>query len=145
MCQIPLLLDKTNQPPQAREALEACRARQPLDGLLAGVARGDSDAVGRAFLTYAPYLRKVIRRRLPDALRSKLDSDDVMQSAWRDILGRLRDGRWHFETPAQLQAFLARGACNRLIDHCRASRRPMEQEQPLEACAGQHQLTSPRP
>jgi RNA polymerase sigma factor (sigma-70 family) len=103
-----------------------------LEGLLDKLARGDLEAAGAVFETYAPYLRAVIRRRLPPGLRSKLDSVDILQSAWSDILAGLRDANWRFTSPAQLQAFLVRVMHNRCVDRCRQFRRPLESERPLE-------------
>jgi RNA polymerase sigma-70 factor (ECF subfamily) len=118
---------------------------EPLDELLAKLAAGDAEAAGRIFLAYEPYLRKVIRRQLPAALRSKLDSVDVMQSAWGDLLEGLRQANWHFHSPAQLQAFLVRVMRNRLIDRLREYRRPMEHERPLGDFESPEQLASSRP
>ena len=118
---------------------------EPLDELLAKLAAGDGEAAGRIFLAYEPYLRKVIRRQLPAALRSKLDSVDVMQSAWGDLLAGLRQANWHFQSPAQLQAFLVRVMRNRLIDRLREYRRAMEHERPLGDFDSPEQLASSRP
>lgn len=107
---------------------------EPLDQLLEKLSAGDTDAAAEVFLTYGPYLRKVIRRQLPPGMRSKLDSVDVMQSAWRDILEGLRSADWHFQNAAQLQAFLVRVMRNRCIDRCRQFRRPLEQERSLGEC-----------
>jgi RNA polymerase sigma-70 factor (ECF subfamily) len=102
-----------------------------LGELLDRLARGETEAAAQVFVTYAPYLRKVIRRQLPAQLRPKLDSSDVLQSAWRDVLEGLRDSNWKFENPAQLQAFLVRVMRNRCIDRYRQFRQPMEREKQL--------------
>ena len=105
-----------------------------LQDLLDKLSSGDTEAAAQVFVTYAPYLRKVIRRQLPPGLRSKLDSSDVMQSAWGDILEGLKNQNWQFNSPAQLQAFLVRVMRNRCIDRCREFRRPLQSEQSLEDC-----------
>jgi RNA polymerase sigma-70 factor (ECF subfamily) len=102
-----------------------------LQELLDRLTQGDTEAATQVFLAYEPYLRKVIRRHLPARLRSKVDSSDVMQSAWSDVLERLRTADWSFESPAQLQAFLVRVMKNRCIDRFRRYRRPLEQERSL--------------
>ena len=53
---------------------------ETLDALLAELNDGDTGAAERAFVTYEPYLRKVVRRLLPAELRPKFDSIDVVQS-----------------------------------------------------------------
>lgn len=107
-------------------------SQELLQRLLDKLTSGDTEAAAEVFTTYAPYLRKVIRRQMPSGLRSKLDSVDVMQSAWGYILEGLRGNNWHFETPAQLQAFLVRVMRNRCIDHCRELHRPLASEFSLE-------------
>jgi RNA polymerase sigma factor (sigma-70 family) len=106
-----------------------------LRDLLAKLSQGDEAAASQVFLAYEPYLRAVIRRRMPARLRTKLDSVDVMQSAWTDVLEGLRKGNWKFTSPAQLQAFLVRVMRNRCIDRFRQFRRPMEMEQSLAETA----------
>jgi RNA polymerase sigma-70 factor (ECF subfamily) len=89
---------------------------ESLDELLASLADGDADAVERVIRAYEPYLRMVVRRQLPDHLRAKFDSIDVVQSVWADVIGGLQEARWSFADAAHLRAFLVRAARNRLID-----------------------------
>jgi RNA polymerase sigma-70 factor (ECF subfamily) len=102
-----------------------------LEKLLDRLSSGDAEAAAEVFTAYAPYLRKVIRRRLPPQLRPKLDSVDVLQSAWRDVVEGLRKNNWHFSSPSQLHMFLVRVMRNRCIDRWRQYRRALESEQPL--------------
>jgi RNA polymerase sigma-70 factor (ECF subfamily) len=92
---------------------------ESLDELLAGLGEGDADAVERVIRAYEPYLRMVVRRQLPDHLRAKFDSIDVVQSVWADVVGGLQDARWSFPDAAHLRAFLVKAARNRLIDRGR--------------------------
>src|SRR5947209_1461271 len=62
---------------------------QSLDVLLEKLCSGDAAAAEQVFLAYEPYLRKVVRRQLPPRLRAKLDSIDVVQSVWADLLQRM--------------------------------------------------------
>lgn len=107
------------------------RSDELLSELLQRLSQGDSEAAGQVFVAYLPYLRKVIRRQLPAQLRSKLDSLDILQSAWTDVLAGLGKSGWNFESPAQLQSFLVRVMRNRCIDRSRQHRRPLELEEPL--------------
>jgi RNA polymerase sigma-70 factor (ECF subfamily) len=106
----------------------------PLDQLLDRLSSGDAAAAELAFRTYEPFLRLVIRRRLPAALRARLDSADVVQSAWADLVAGFRAARWRFPDTGHLQAFLVRVACNRLRDRvrqaCAAPARPLTDDTP---------------
>ncbi len=102
-----------------------------LDSLIARLNDGDLEAVERAFLAYEPYLRMAVRRQLNGALRSKLDSMDIVQSVWADVLRGLPGAGWRFEDHAQLRAFLMRVARNRLIDRRRQHHCALERERPL--------------
>jgi RNA polymerase sigma-70 factor (ECF subfamily) len=92
---------------------------ESLDELLASLGEGDADAVERVIRAYEPYLRMVVRRQLPDHLRAKFDSIDVVQSVWADVIGGLQHARWSFPDAAHLRAFLVKAARNRLIDRGR--------------------------
>src|SRR5437867_10228291 len=58
--------------------------------------QGDVDAVETIVSAYEPYLRKVVRRQLPQRLRAKFDSSDVVQSVWASVLQGLHEAKWHF-------------------------------------------------
>ena len=49
----------------------------------------DIDAVERMFRAYEPRLRKVVRHQIPQGLRAKFDSVDVIQSVWMSVVPRL--------------------------------------------------------
>ena len=103
----------------------------PLDALLETLCRGDAAAAERVFFAYEPYLRKVVRRRLPPRLRAKFDSVDIVQSIWADVLRGFREAGWKFASAAHLRAFLVKVTCNRFIDRQRQHRTALEREQPL--------------
>jgi RNA polymerase sigma factor (sigma-70 family) len=116
----------------------------PLQGLLEPLCRGDLGAAERAFLQYEPYLRLVVRRQLPAALRAKFDSVDVVQSVWADVLQGLREAGWRFASTAQLQAFLVKATRNRFIDRTRRYRAEEGHERPgrLDQLVPAHQPPS---
>jgi RNA polymerase sigma-70 factor (ECF subfamily) len=99
-----------------------------IDELLDRLNAGDRAAVQQIFLIYEPYLRMVVRRRLPERMRSKFDSADVVLSAWADLWDGFRQAKWKFTDADQLRAFLVKVTCNRLIDRIRRNRRPLECE-----------------
>src|SRR6476620_1110799 len=100
----------------------------PLDEMIERLNAGDLSAAERAFVAYEPFLRMAVRRRLNRSLRTKLDSTDVVQSVWVDILARFRDSDWRFTDVTQLRAFLVRIAYNRLIDRRRKYHQAIERE-----------------
>lgn len=104
----------------------------PLQVLIARLNSDDVADAERAFAEYEPYLRMAVRRHLSGPLRAKLDSMDVVQSIWANLLVDLADSDRRFRDPSHLRAFFIRVARNRLIDHQRHHRRALEHEQPLD-------------
>lgn len=102
-----------------------------LDQLIERLNDGDTAAAERAFLAYEPYLRMAVRRQLTGPLRSKLDTMDIVQSVWADLLCGFRESGWRFADRAHLRAFLVRVTRNRLVDRRRQHHRAIEREQPL--------------
>jgi RNA polymerase sigma-70 factor (ECF subfamily) len=90
-----------------------------LDDLLRQFGEGDFAAAAEVFVTYEPYLRKVVRRLLPGHLRARFDSVDIVQSVWADVLDQLREADWRFEHVRQLRAFLVLLTRNRFLDRVR--------------------------
>src|SRR5690348_13017991 len=99
--------------------------------LLDRLCKGDDDAVAQAFSTYAPYLNIVVRRWLSYPLRAKLDTTDIVQSVWSDLVPGFRQGHWQFSNPEQFRAFLVKAARNRFLNRVRRHRRALEHEQAL--------------
>jgi RNA polymerase sigma factor (sigma-70 family) len=106
-----------------------------LDRLIERLNDGDVTAAEQAFLAYEPYLRMAVRRRLCGPLRSKLDSMDIVQSVWADLLHGFRETSWQFSDRAHLRAFLMRVTRNRLIDRHRQHHRALGREQSLAETA----------
>src|SRR5438132_1631610 len=107
-------------------------ATDPLDDLLTQLCSGDATAAERVFVEYEPYLRMVVRRMLPAHLRSKFDSQDVVQSIWADLLDGFRDSGWRFADSAHLKAFLVKVTRNRFLDRVRRHKNAAKQERSLD-------------
>jgi RNA polymerase sigma-70 factor (ECF subfamily) len=99
--------------------------------LLDRLCKGDDNAVAQAFSTYAPYLNVVVRRWLSFPLRAKLDTTDIVQSVWSDLVPGFRQGNWQFSNHEQFRAFLVKAARNRFLNRVRRHRRALEHEQAL--------------
>ncbi len=100
------------------------------EDLLARLARGDIEAAENLFATYAPFLRAVVRCHLSDPVRAKLDSTDVVQSVWVQVVRQLgRDG-WQISDENQLKGLLATIARRRLVTRIRKYARSLGGDQP---------------
>jgi RNA polymerase sigma factor (sigma-70 family) len=91
--------------------------------------RGDAEAVERLLHAYEPYLRIAVRRRLGKRLRSKVDSMDIVQSVYLNVLRGFRGAGWRFAGRPQLLAFLQRIAWRRLANRYQENRQALEREQ----------------
>ena len=118
---------------------------EPLDHLLAQLCCGDMTAAGQVYLTFEPYLRKVVRRQLPAPLRAKFDSADILQSVWADVLRGFREAGWRFVDADHLRGFLFIATRNRLIDRIRQHQRAAQREEPLGEGDRRHDPPSPQP
>jgi RNA polymerase sigma factor (sigma-70 family) len=94
---------------------------------------GDVGAVEKAFLAYESELRALVRRQIPQRLRAKFDSVDVVQGVWTSVLQSLRAGDLQFTDESHLRAYLIRLALFRFIDLCRRYRIALGREWPLAA------------
>jgi RNA polymerase sigma-70 factor (ECF subfamily) len=104
-----------------------------IERLLDRLGAGDEAAAEQVFRAYEPFLRKVVRRRLPAQARSRIGSSDIVQSVWADLLGGFRESRWRFADAGHLRAFLIRAVQYRLIDRARPAVRQARREEPLGA------------
>jgi RNA polymerase sigma factor (sigma-70 family) len=100
----------------------------PMEELLQQLSDGDIDAAEQVFRTFEPYLRKVVRQRLPRSLRARFDSVDIVQSIWADLFRGFRDAGWRFADREHLRAFLVKATQRRLIDRCRQHAAAVERE-----------------
>jgi RNA polymerase sigma-70 factor (ECF subfamily) len=116
-----------------------------IDTLLEKLSSGDAVAAEQVFLAYEPYLRKIVRRRLPIKLRAKFDSTDIVQSVWVDLLRDVRDGGLHFTDANHLRAFLIRVTRNRFNDRFRRNRIAVEKERPFAGAEGEASAVSRQP
>jgi RNA polymerase sigma factor (sigma-70 family) len=118
---------------------------QPLDSLLEKLCSGDPAAAERVFRAFEPYLRMVVRKKLPGRLRAKFDSIDVVQSVWADVLRGFREAGWRFADEAHLRAFLVKLTRHRFIDHLRRHRTAIARERPLGDLPRENEPLSPLP
>jgi RNA polymerase sigma factor (sigma-70 family) len=118
---------------------------EPLDSLLDKLCSGDPDAAERVFVAFEPYLRMVVRKKLPPRLRAKFDSMDVVQSVWADLLRGFREAGWKFSDEAHLRAFLVKLTRHRFIDRIRRHRTAAARESRLDDLVRAEEPPSPQP
>ncbi|MCI0640849.1 MAG: sigma-70 family RNA polymerase sigma factor [Gemmataceae bacterium] len=81
--------------------------------LMQRVQAGDTDAARLLHAEYGPHLRRAVRKRLHQKMRSRFDSLDFAQDVWMSFFADAPQ-RYQFETPEQLVAFLTRMARNKV-------------------------------
>jgi RNA polymerase sigma factor (sigma-70 family) len=118
---------------------------QPLDSVLEKLCSGDPAAAEQVFLAFEPYLRMVVRKKLPPRLRAKFDSMDVVQSVWADLLRGFREADWRFADEGHLRAFLVKLTRHRFIDQLRRHRTAIARECPLGELVHGDEPASPLP
>jgi RNA polymerase sigma-70 factor (ECF subfamily) len=99
-----------------------------LESLVRRLNDGDPAAAGPLLQHFEPYLRMAVRRHLNGRIRSKFDSEDVVQSAMADLIVHFRDSGRAFEDGVHIRNFLNRVVLNRLHDRFRRHRREMVQQ-----------------
>jgi RNA polymerase sigma-70 factor (ECF subfamily) len=82
--------------------------------LMHRLEEGSADAARELFERYGPHIRRVVRRKLHQKLRSKFDSLDFVQDVWASFFAATDRPR-RFEQPAALIAFLVRVAHNKVV------------------------------
>jgi RNA polymerase sigma factor (sigma-70 family) len=83
------------------------------EALIKRVREGSQEAAWDLIAQYAPQVLRVVRRRLPQELRQKFDSEDFVQTAWISIFkhpSRLAQ----FTQPREFVAFLNAVAGNKV-------------------------------
>jgi RNA polymerase sigma factor (sigma-70 family) len=104
---------------------------EALEPLLEKLCQGDMTVAKTFFVACEPFLRRLVRERMPARLQAKFDSADVVQSVWADLLDGYRAGAWHFEDFQRFRAFLVQVTRNRFNDKFRKHRAAFEKEQEL--------------
>lgn len=69
-------------------------ATSHFDDLITGLRKGDSQAAEAFVRRYGEALERVAQSRLPAAVRRRVGADDVVQSACRTFLRRVREGQF---------------------------------------------------
>jgi RNA polymerase sigma-70 factor (ECF subfamily) len=116
-----------------------------IEKLVARLRAGDEAAAGELYRAFEPFLRGLVRRRMPGQVRARFDSIDVVQSAWASLLDGLREDRWKFADASHVRAFLARVVLCRLYDRGRKVLLQTAREEPLAGLGPALAAPDPRP
>jgi RNA polymerase sigma-70 factor (ECF subfamily) len=103
------------------------------DELLAGVSRGEAEAVERLLTAHREPLRRMIGLRLDPALAARVDASDIVQDVLLEAHRRLQD---YLKNPVMpFHLWLRHIAKDHIIDahrrHRQAQRRSLDREQPI--------------
>jgi len=104
------------------------------DQLMERVVAGSEEAIWQLADTYTPYIIRAVRQSLPDRLRSKLDSQDLVQTLWASLLLKHADFS-RLKTREELIAYLVGATKNKVIDktrHYQTLKRDIKREERLK-------------
>lgn len=100
-------------------------------------AEGCSKAAEEIIDLYSPYILRAVRIALPQKIRSKVDSMDLVQSIWLSLL-TMDQEKMNFQTPEQFIGFLSAMTRNSVCDRFRAftttQARSVQVEQRWDTC-----------
>lgn len=106
--------------------------RTPTAELIGRAQRSDKTAWQELVKRFGPTLEIAVHGRIPTALRGRFSTDDVLQSAFVDVLGGLGD--FQYEDDEKFRAWLKRIATRKLVDrirtHTRLARAPEAENRP---------------
>src|SRR5262245_43354433 len=98
--------------------------------LLEQARQGDQAAFEELISRYEPEVRIIARVMLGPAMRSHLDSLDIVQSVHRSLLRNLRSDKFQIEAPQQLVALAVQMARRKVAHQWRKLRRQEHQAHP---------------
>lgn len=83
--------------------------------LIRRISEGSEDAVWEVLERYSTNILRVVRRHLPNELRPKIDSIDIVQSVWKSLL-RKGDGFDHISSAEHFVGYIAACARNKVLE-----------------------------
>jgi RNA polymerase sigma factor (sigma-70 family) len=102
-------------PDRARQSAAMATTSTDFESLLGRLRLGDEDAAWDLVCEYGPHVVAVLRRRLRNQIRVRVDSQDLAQAVWKSFFLGIGDMA-EIRSPEQLMAALVRMAQHKLID-----------------------------
>jgi RNA polymerase sigma factor (sigma-70 family) len=93
----------------------AARKKSGFEVLIRRIAEGSDEAVWELLDRYSANILRVVRRHLPEELRPKIDSVDIVQSVWKSLL-RKGDGFDHIASAEQFIGYIAQVARYKIFE-----------------------------
>lgn len=106
------------QPYPSESNLRSQAKEASFEKLMQQLCQGSEEAAWEIFDRFAPHILRVIRASLPNEIRSKVDSVDLLNTLMGSLLIK-RSYLSNIREPAQLFALLTKAAKNRVIDEHR--------------------------
>lgn len=107
---------------------------------------GDPEALGALLRGFEDDVRRMVRLRLPRALRGQLDSTDLVQSLYRSLLASAGGRATEFESPGRFLGYLAGMVRFKVLEeyrHRTSQKHDLKREVPLYVREGDRE--QPRP
>jgi RNA polymerase sigma factor (sigma-70 family) len=115
--------------------------------LMCRVREGSPDAICELIRKYEGYIRRAVRRTMDSKLRSKFDSMDFVQLAWRSFFRAPRHAQ-RIETCRDFIAYVSTVARNKVLmegRHRRTRKCDVRREVPLDSENGRAVAREPEP
>ena len=130
------MISENNEFPKKPENDLAARKKPGFEVLIRRIAEGSEDAVWELLDRYSANILRVVRRHLPEELRPKIDSVDIVQSVWKSLL-RKGDGFDHIASAEQFIGYIAQVARYKIFETHRHFTKyaqfDVRREEPLDA------------
>lgn len=110
--------DDSSQRQLEQTAQLAQEVKSELEDLCTRMRAGSKEAAIEFIELYGPHLRRIVRARLNERLRSKFDSLDFVQMVWASFFAGAQPLK-NFEGPEKLIAYLTRIAQNKVVSEYR--------------------------
>lgn len=107
--------------------------------------RGDEAAVRELLYRFEDEVRMVVRRKLPQKLRSQFDSMDFVQTVWQSVFTSDRPDPGMFENERHFRAFLCGVAKNKVLEQHRrltmTAKYDLSRQEPLYVRRGNREIS----
>lgn len=97
---------------------DTTKGSNSFENLIRAMAEGSEEAAWELTAAYSPHILRVVRSSLPQAIRTKVDSQDFLQSIWATLLLE-PEGLTRFSEAGQFVRYVAAIAKHKVVDKYR--------------------------